>query len=189
MENIKSNLNENIKKIKEINQVKLSDKDLEYYANEIVEHLTKNDKRKTAKGSKYIKFLDSIRVVLEATLKLNKEVKFNEISKFIKEKFNNDINPKTIRNYYINNLGYEPNKHENKKENKKENIQENIIETKKEINKSKNDNEVASVENVTKSNTKSKAKTNTKKEVEVKETKIEDSISAPKKSRSKKTNT
>ena len=188
MENIKSNLNENIKKIKEINQVKLSDKDLEYYANEIVEHLTKNDKRKTAKGSKYIRFLDSIRVVLEATLKLNKEVKFNEISKFIKEKFNNDINPKTIRNYYINNLGYEPNKHENKKEN----IQENIIETKKEINKetnkSKKDNEVASVENVTKSNTKSKAKTNTKKEVEVKETKIEDSISAPKRKGRKKSN-
>ena len=184
MENIKSNLKENIKKTKEINQVKLSDKDLEYYANEIVEHLTKNDKRKTAKGSKYIRFLDSIRVVLEATLKLNKEVKFNEISKFIKEKFNNDINPKTIRNYYINNLGYEPNKHENKKEN----IQENIIETKKEINKSKKDNKIASVANVTKSNTKSKTKTNTKKEVEVKETKIEDSISAPKRKGRKKSN-
>ena len=184
MENIKSNLNENIKKIKEINQVKLSDKDLEYYANEIVEHLTKNDKRKTAKGSKYIRFLDSIRVVLEATLKLNKEVKFNEISKFIKEKFNNDINPKTIRNYYINNLGYEPNKHETKKEN----IQENIVENKKEINKSKKDSKVASVSNVTKSNTKSKAKTNTKKEVEVKETKIEDSISAPKRKGRKKSN-
>ena len=134
---------ENIKKIKEINQVKLSDKDLEYYANEIVEHLTKNDKAKIARGSKYIRFLDSIRVVLEATLKLNKEVKFNEISKFIKEKFNNDINPKTIRNYYINNLGYKPNKYKIKKENIQENIKEN--------NKSKKDNKIFNVANVTKS--------------------------------------
>ena len=213
---------------KETKELKLDAKDINHYGNSLLEHLSEKGDSKKVKIGKHMKFLNSIKGVLEMALDSKREISFVKISKFIEDKFNYKVSNRTIRNYFISELGYkskpynksnktniDSNIQTNIETNIKTNIENNInennnktnIETKKETNiktsnkninktksdkkptKSKNDNEVASVANVTKGNTKSKAKTNTKKEVKVKETKIEDSISAPKKSRSKKTNT
>ena len=216
---------ENNKTNKETKELKLDARDIEHYGNSPLEHLSEKGDSKKVKIGKHMKFLNSIKGVLEMALDSKREISFVKISKFIEDKFNYKVSNRTIRNYFISELGYKSKPYnKSNKTNIDSNIQTNIetnienninennnktnIETKKETNiktsnkninktksdkkptKSKNDNEVASVANVTKGNTKSKAKTNTKKEVEVKETKIEDSISAPKrKGRSKKTNT
>ena len=210
---------QNNKTNKETKELKLDAKDINHYGDSLLEHLSEKSDSKKVKIGKHMRFLNSIKGVLEMALDSKREISFVKISNFIEDKFNYKVSNRTIRNYFISELGYKSKPYnKSNKTNIDSNIQTNIenninennnktnIETKKETNiktnnkninktksdkkptKSKNDNEVASVANVTKSNTKSKA--NTKKEVELKETKIEDSISAPKrKGRSKKTNT
>ena len=193
---------ENNKTNKETKELKLDARDIEHYGNSLLEHLSEKGDSKKVKIGKHMKFLNSIKGVLEMALDSKREISFVKISKFIEDKFNYKVSNRTIRNYFISELGYKskPYNKSNKtnidsniETNIETNIENNInennnktnIETKKETNIKTNNKNI----NKTKSNTKSKAKTNTKKEVEVKETKIEDSISAPKKSRSKKTNT